>query len=313
MIYNEETNPQPLTLKKDVTSTEVVTRKAIAYPLINNGEITVDSRKHLYVEDKLPLDRQKYDENKGALLDSIVLHFDTDGNFIEYLGQEGMGGTPFPYITGIYSSINDELAIVCRVQSGWQVYWFDKEGNALFLIPIKRDDVPIPGDKTGVASLDSVMVTPDARHLVLKVDYYKDIYDETTNTKAGIAFDGSMLWIMNVENGVYITSVPIPQYEQFTENNSEEENTELIYSLLGVSRGGKVFLYVPIAEGYTLLIVNLESKEQKQGILHIDPDELVFSTFHVSIDGIVSALLASEFEAKVVWWRTDRLIGETHK
>jgi hypothetical protein len=36
----------------------------------------------------------------------------------------------------------------------------------------------------------------------------------------------------------------------------------------------------------------------------------MFNTFHLSGDGILSALLASEFEAKVVWWRTDRFIGE---
>ncbi|MCX7656678.1 MAG: hypothetical protein N2Z76_09165 [Treponemataceae bacterium] len=86
MIYNPETNPPPLTLQKQDSGHQLVTRRAIPYPLVSNGYLTVDSRRHIYVEDKLPVERQVYDQNNNVLLDSTVLHFDGDGNFVEYLG-----------------------------------------------------------------------------------------------------------------------------------------------------------------------------------------------------------------------------------
>uniref|UniRef100_A0A7C3E3E6 Lipoprotein n=1 Tax=Gracilinema caldarium TaxID=215591 RepID=A0A7C3E3E6_9SPIR len=311
MIYNQETNPPPFTLKKDSKSTEIVTRRAVSYPLIQNGNITVDSRKHLYVEDRLPPDRRTYDAEKRVLFDSTVLHFDSDGNFIEYLGQEGIGGTPFPYINNLYTSIHDELAVVCRLPTGWNVYWFDANGAMLYVVLIRNEDLPVPKGETLYPSLDSISVAPDSRHLIIKIDYYKDSFDESTKTKSGIVFDRSILWVMNVEDGAYLNSVEIPPFDQIQSN--QKEKVQLVYSVLGVSRGGKVFLSIPDTNGYHLLVLDLESRDQKRGFIQVDPDELAFNTFYLSEEGILSALLATDYEAKVVWWRTEKFTGDVRK
>ncbi|MDR0878732.1 MAG: hypothetical protein LBN21_11815, partial [Treponema sp.] len=112
MIYNEDTNPQPITLRTNIEDGAQVTRWAFSYPLREPGQIVVDSRKHIYVEDRLPYERHSIDTESKALLDSVILHFDADGRFVEYLGQEGIGGSPFPRIIGLYTSIRDELAVV---------------------------------------------------------------------------------------------------------------------------------------------------------------------------------------------------------
>lgn len=311
MIYNQDTNPPPFTLKKEISSSEIVTRRAVAYPLIQNGNLAVDSRKHLYVEDRLPTERRTYDAEKRVLFDSTVLHFDSDGNFLEYLGQEGIGGTPFPYITNIYTSIRDEVAVVCRLPSGWNVYWFDNNGVVLFVVLIRNEDLPIPKGETMYSSLDSITAAPDRRQLIVKVDYYKDTIDESTKTKSGIAYDSSILWVMNVEDGSYLNNVTIPPYDQMQQN--QKEKVELVYSVLGVSRGNKVFLSIPDTGGYNLLVLDMETKDQKRGFIRIDPDELAFNTFYLSEEGILSALLATDYEAKVVWWRTEKFTGEVRK
>lgn len=310
MIYDPETNPPPLSLKTGLDSSELITRRAVSYPLNEPGELAVDSRKHLYVEDRLPPERRSFDADRRNLLDSTVLRFDGEGRFVEYLGQEGIGGTPFPRIYGIFPSQDDEIAVVGRLIAGWNVYWFDKDGAALFLVRIRSEDLPIPDDRGGRPSLDSIYAAPDARKLYLKIDYYQDTYDESTRTKSGIAYDGSIIWVMNVETGAYEHRIDVPIFERTVTENNQRIKMDLMYTMIGAAKNGKVFLSVPDLGGYDLLMLETGSREQKRGFIRVDDDELAFNAFHLSADGILSALLATEWEAKVVWWRTDRFMGE---
>jgi hypothetical protein len=314
MIYNGETNPPPLTLKPLVNG-GIVTRWASSYPLREPGEIAVDSRKHIYVRDLLPPERQGFDGENRALLDSIVVHFDAEGHFLEYLGQEGIGGSPFPLIEELYTSADDELAVVCRLPSGWNIYWFDGAGALLRLIRLSEKSVPVPPDWGEVIpSLDAVVAAPDERKLYLKVDYYRDTYDESTNTRTGSDIDGSMLWIMNAEDGSWAGRVELPLYEYVYTEKNRRVTERLFYSLLGLIRERRVFLSIPVEGGYSLLVMSVdpqaEGRELRQGFIRVEDGELNFNAFDLSGDGILSALLVDDWNAKLVWWRTDRFIGE---
>jgi hypothetical protein len=313
MIYNNETNPPPLTLKTNIEDSAKVTRWAFSYPLRKPGEIAVDSRKHIYVEDTLPYDRHSVDVESKALLDSIILHFDADGRFIEYLGQEGIGGSPFPRITGIYTSTRDELAVVCRLPTGWNIYWFDSAGALLYLVQLKNSAVPVPPDWPPVSSsADAVMASPDSRRLFIKVDYYRDIFDESTNTRTGNEPDSSVLWIMNVEDGSYTGRMEIPFFEYTLTENGHTVHSRTLYSMLGVNRNGGVFFYFPVESGYSILFLNTNSGgEPRRGFIQVHDDELQFNAFDLSAGGILSALLVNNWEARLVWWRTDKFLGES--
>jgi len=149
MIYNEETNPHPLTLRPLVEGS-LVTRWAVSHPLVEPGKITVDSRNHIFVRDRLPYERRSFDAEAGVLLDNVVLHFDADGRFIDYLGREGIGGTPFPRIEGLFTTLRDEIVVVCRLPGGWNIYWFDSDGFFLFVVQLENDLIPIPPDREDV-------------------------------------------------------------------------------------------------------------------------------------------------------------------
>jgi len=85
----------------------------------------------------------------------------------------------------------------------------------------------------------------------------------------------------------------------------------VFYSLLGAARNGKLLLYFPLETGgKTLLFVDTESREQRRGFINYSNDELRYNDFFLSSDGILSAMLADNFNVKIVWWRTDRFIGE---
>jgi hypothetical protein len=311
MIYNEETNPAPISLKTKVEEGAQVTRWAYSYPLRQPGEITVDSGKHIFVEDRLPPERYGFDQESKALLDRVILHFDADGRFIEYLGQEGIGGSPFPRITGMYTSINDELAVVCRIPTGWNIYWFNS-GNLLYLVQLKSSDIPAPSDWPQlISSVDAVMAAPDGRELFIKVDYYRNTLDESTNTRTGTEPYGSVIWTLNVEDGRYISSVKLPFFETTVTENRQSENVRLLYSLLGVLKNGKVLLYSPNEEGYSVVFFNTNSQERQRAFIKVDSSALQFNVFNLSAEGLLSAMLVNDFKVTMAWWRTDKFIGET--
>ncbi|MDR2257679.1 MAG: hypothetical protein LBE14_00865 [Treponema sp.] len=314
MIYNDETNPLPLTLKTNIEDSAQVTRWAFSYPLREPGEIAVDSRKHIYVEDHLPPERYSVDVESRALLDSVILHFDADGRFIEYLGQEGIGGSPFSRITGLYISARDELAVVCRLPTGWNIYWYDSAGTLLFLVPLKNSAVPVPPDWPAVSpSVDAIMAVPDSRRLFIKVDYYRDTFDESTNTRTGNEADSSVLWVMNVEDGSYLGRMEVPFFEYSYAENGHTAHARTLYTMLGVVKNGGVFFYFPVESGYSILFLNTNAGsggDQRRGIIQVDSGELQFNTFDLSAEGILSALLVNNWEARLVWWRTDKFSGE---
>jgi hypothetical protein len=311
MIYNEETNPQPISLKTNIEDSAQVTRWAFSYPLREPGEITVDSRKHIYAEDRLPHEQHRFDAESRALLDGIILHFDADGRFIEYLGQEGIGGSPFPRIVGLYTSVRDELAVVCRTPLGWNIYWYSSSGTLLYLVQLKNSAIPSPPDwPAEISVVDNIMAAPDSRKLFLKVDYYRDIIDESTNTRTGTEPDSSVIWILNVEDGSYPGFMEVPLYEYPFTENGRTVTVRMLYSMMGVIRNDRAFLYFPIEGGYSILFLDTESREQRRGYIRVNNEELRFNDFHLSAEGILSALLVDDLKVKLAWWRTDKFIGE---
>jgi len=319
MIYNEETNPPPINLITNTSGdgspgsedsgTIQATRWAYSYPLEEPGWITVDSRRHIFVEDRVPPHSRRTDPENRSLLDGVILHFDQDGRFINYLGREGIGGSPFPRIIGLTASTRDELAVICRVPDGWDIYWFNSSGMLLYLVKISSDAIPaLPDWPEALAIVDNIMASPDSRRLFIKVDYSRDTFDQSTNTRTGSEPIGSYIWTLNIEDGSYTGSVEIPLLE-ITEGG-RSSSIKVFYSLLGVTRNGKALLYFPQDTGYSILYINTHTREQRRGNILFSYDEIRYNDFYLSAEGILSAMLADNYNVKLVWWRTDRFIGE---
>jgi hypothetical protein len=308
LIYNEETNPPPLTLRER-TESSAVTRWSYKWPLREPGSITVNSVKHIFVEDRLAPERHSFDIEQKTILDRLILHFDTDGKFVDYLGQEGKGGTPFPRIENIFTSVDDDLVVVCQLPAGRRVFWYDSMGNQIYDIIFSNDALPIPSGRFGlIPSLDTIGIAPDERKIYLKVDYYREIMDESTNTLSGRESDRSCIWSINAGGTSFSGSIDIPFFETYSSVNNRRITENLLYSMFGVMDGGRVFLYYPIETGFSILILAADgSDEQRRGIINVSNDELLYYTFDVSNDGILSALLSSNYNVKLVWWRTDKL------
>ncbi|MDR2344229.1 MAG: hypothetical protein LBD86_06850 [Spirochaetaceae bacterium] len=311
LIYNDETNPPPFSLREK-TEGAAITRWAYKWPLQEPGSIAVNSEKHIFVEDRLAPERHGFDVNEKIILDRLVLHFDADGKFIDYLGQEGRGGGAFPRIENIFTSKDDDIVVVCQLPAGRRVFWYDKSGYQIYDILFSNSNLPVPPGRFGLTpSLDGVSIAPDERKIYLKIDYYREILDESTKTVSGRETDRSCLWMINAGDSSFSGSVDIPFFETYSTVNSRKVAENLLYSMFAVMNGGRVFFYYPIETGFSILLLAADgSDEQRRGVINVSGDELMYCTFDVSEEGILSALLATNYEVKLVWWRTDKLARE---
>ena len=83
------------------------------------------------------------------------------------------------------------------------------------------------------------------------------------------------------------------------------------YELLGVSAGKAFFLLRrEDANLFRLHILDRDGKRVAKRYLVMEDSELFFKELSLSPSGIIYALLGEEYEAKLVWWRSDKLLRD---
>ena len=312
IYYNSEGNPTPSFADSESSQTVSTTRKAVEYPFNALGPIAADSRKYIYVVDQLPPERHEQDVENRLLLSQIVLRFASDGTFIDYIGQRGPGGMPFPYIKNIYTTQNSELVVVCQVNDGMVVYWFDRTGYLRSTIPFRVDHLPnslAEDSLTDVyVSLDNIVPSLTEEKLFVKIDYYTSSIDAASNVESGIDYTTSLLYSLDINTGVYGEPLEIPAYEQEVADGFSRLVYHLSYDFLGVTESGWLFFIIADENEYTIQMIQENGGRILHRHLEVDHRDTLYHSISLSPEGIISMLVAEEEKAKVVWWRTDSLI-----
>ncbi|TFG64984.1 MAG: hypothetical protein E4H36_01405 [Spirochaetales bacterium] len=312
LVYNEEKNPVPIVLKR-VSGDTVTNRLAFPYPFVSPGNIAVGSNKMLLVQDGVPKERRIQDEAGQSVFDQVILRFDTNGRLKDYLGQEGVGGTPFPFIERIQVNDMDEIIVFTRTLSSWIVFWFNEGGQLLYTIRMEGSALPLPekGEKL-IPSLEAMYADSSERKIYMKIDYYADAMDPSSKYRYGIQFHKSAIFIFDIQKEGYTDSFEIPDTYKKPEGLSilDDKKEKSITEFLGAASGGYLFLLSPLGVSqYQLMILDRKGKVEDSAVLQIKDDEQIFRKFYLDSSGILSALLCEETGAKLVWWRTDELIS----
>lgn len=311
LLYNAESNPEPVVLSTEGEESENSNRLAQKYPFVNIGGIVVDSRKRLYVEDEIPLDQSSYDPQLSTVLYKRVLTFDRRGVFIGYIGQEGIGGTSFPHIESMHITENDELVVVSRLpMSRWLVYWYDTEGYLLYKVEIRPDS--LPGLEGSLPSLEKLLPDLRSRALCLQVTYYSEEIHEVTGSQDAVLETVARIYRLDLEQESYKGYVEVPESGVREEviGTVKHEIPAPSYEWLGTDRWGHHFLLLPQGQNqYELLILDSDGGEVGKRIIQIEDTELLYRNLVLSDDGVLVGLLGFEEDVKVVWWRSDRLLN----
>ena len=311
LYYNDEILKDVAFADKDSLNS---TKKAISYPFNTLGPITVDSRKYIYAVDTLPPERQERDVSSRLLLSSVVLRFDSSGKFIDYLGQEGPGGTPFPYVKNIYTTQENELVVICTTNEGLVAYWFSTNGFLLYTVPISQNTVPkVQRDESSEApayiSVSNIIPDCSSHKLYVKVDYYMATLDSQLKVQSGIDYYSTLLCPLNVETGLYDAPLEIPSYEYSVTENLTKEIFNLPFDFLGVTENGWFFFIVPNEEGFIVQMVQPDGQRIVKRSLAVDHSKILYYTLSLSGNGIISGLFVKNENAEAVWWRTDSLLA----
>ena len=325
IIYNPETNPEPSFVRKITNSNAIgsstenysqktITQSAQKHPFNNISNLAVDSEKNIFVVDQITAERQEQDLQSKTILKEVVLRFTNEGNFIDYIGQEGPGGTPFPFIKDIFVTKNNELIVTCITTEGNTVFWFNSAGFLKYTIPIKTESIPLVKDEYDMDSteyfvtIDKIIPDFTKQKLYIKTDYHKTVIDTESNVQSGIEYYQTLLHPLNVENGQFEESLVIPPYEDVVTDGFSKLTYNTAFDFLGVTESGWFFFMIPDSTGYIVQMIQPNGQRIIKRHLKYNRDKTEYLNFTLSDDGIISALLASNEKVDILWWRTDSLI-----
>jgi hypothetical protein len=310
LLYNPQSNPPPVSFSAESSDSLAVTRKAVSYPLTSIGELAVDSGKRLYLEDTVGPERQVTDRRLGVLLSRVVLRFDRHGKLEDFIGQEGVGGTPFPYIESLYVTGRDELVVVSRTPRTWLVYWYSPAGALQHQLTLEPASLP-PLAEAPAATPSLGRLVPDLeRRILYAVLYYHDPQAAAGDPSRGYL---TRIYRIDAQSGRYGDSLDVPADtdRQAAAGSQAEELLPPSYELLGVNTRGEFFLLRrEDANLFRLLVLDRSGRPLARRNLVMEDSELYLKVLNLSAEGIIYGLLAEEYRARIVWWRSDRLTKE---
>ena len=284
----------------------------ISYPFDYPGMVAADSNKNVYTVCSIPWNRQEKSDDGMTLYSHTVLRFARDGSSVDYIGQQGPGGTPFPYIKNIYTTSRDELVVIAASSDGLIVYWFTTDGFLKYMVPVNVRDAPsIPEEEDTTdmfLSIQNVIPDPVSYTLYVQIDYYTTYVDEESKVQSGINYVQTLLYPLNIENGTYEEPVSVPPYEESVVSDYSKLTYRIPYDFLGVTKNGWKFFTVKTEDGFDIEMIQSESQRILRRHFNAVHSNIVYDTMCLSHDGILTALYLEKEKARVVWYRTDHLI-----
>lgn len=307
LYYNPDTNPRPVMLQSERVGEGLANRVAHEYPFNVVGEIAVMSDSTILVEDQVPDRIAVYDEELGVRLNRVVVRLEHGGNQRDYLGQEGVGGSFFPYIHAIDVTTRDDIVVTALAPPRTIVYWFDSRGSLLRRIEITPETLPVPTEVTAEAVLESVTPDLELRRLYAKVNYY--LSDEVENGGSPSNRMMSRIYWINIADGSYEGYVDVPRnVRRESPLQVPGDGDVFTYELIGSAPGEHLFLLSQESTSSSqLLILQTSGKVVRRRNIVLDYEDVVLRDLDVSAAGILTGLLATRDGVDLVWWRTDRL------
>ena len=295
LYYNSNENPEPVLLSNTSSDGRITNRNAYPFNFRNMGEIAVTSNNQLLVEDTVPDNRTEYDETTDSTLNRIVLRFDNKGSFINFLGREGIGGTPFPYIEKIEVNSKDEIIVITRTIKTWNIYWYTDKGSLKYTIIIPLDDLPVPDEGDYIPSLETIVPDRNTNAVYLKLDYYN-------KSNNNLDYTMSYLWTLDLNKENYTRSIRIPELD-----NSGSDD---IPGFLGVNTAGKFFFLTYVSANiFQVMVLEENGRVIFRSDLTMKDDEISYRDLYLDPNGLLVALLGKYDKAEIVWWRSDQLPG----
>lgn len=326
IYYNPQTNPDPdfynegnsaaytqkakgETESSDGKAASIVgTRTAVTYPFNNCTFLQATNLEYLYVVDTVPTERIQFDNVENIALMQVILHFDEAGNFVDYIGQEGLGGTPFPNIVSLSTNAQNDIIAVCKTPTSTKVFWFTSDGFLISKINLNNDSLPFPYEASDnfFVNIDAVFPSYETKDLFIKMDYYVEKFDSITGSNIGVNYDKSSIYKVSLAKGEFEHVQDVEAYS--TPETEKTEAMQKVYRLMNVCKNDWAFLMTQSDTAYIIELLNLKTGDTKTFNLELENFNLLYSTFSVTNDCMLAGLFATEDKATISVWHIENFI-----
>lgn len=306
LIYNPDRNPYPAELMSRGSDNSDVNRQVIPWLFNSPGAIAVLDE-DIYIVDKVAQNRQVKEDYK--LMDRNILHFSDEGEYINFIGLEGIGGQPFPYIENIWVSETSELIVLYRTRSldddSWFVNWYAVNGSLRYSVEIREKSIPMPaGEDNLIISLDNIVPDRTKYEVYLKMTYFRRENDkDEESTEIGEVFSGTLDF--DILNNQWHSWSRLPEHKI----NIDGMEIDSPYKLVGSYNNYMLFISLGGNNTYNLLVKNSEGHFEHERMLELGDMDIIYKEFFLSDEGILNAMVFTEKDAKIMWWRTDKLLN----
>ena len=333
LIYDPDTNPEPVGFALPASSGAIAaTRIAVPHPFNDLGHVAVDRTGRIAVVDAVAAAGDAAGTPRAH--GQVVRRFSPRGEDLSFIGQEGVGGTPFPLVHRLTVTAGDGLVVIARTVQQWLVFWYDADGRLL-----ERVELPhtrLVGGEDAVVIRD-VFPHLAERRLTLLVDRWRPRAGARPESDAGgagevgaaadprsgpeIGVGGPEIRLYDIASRSVVAEFPLPAGAAGQAGSTGQGDAAAVgqgaasassYYPLGVTDGGRLFLIRREDERtHSLLVLSRGGGVVTRRLFKLEEAGLSFVTLGMSADGVMFGLLAEAEIARVVWWRGDLLLAQT--
>jgi len=259
-----------------------------------------------YIDKSYDTTEDKSDLERHILNEQIISFFDDKGNYINYIGKDGLEGTPFPFINDIYSDHLQRIIVVTQTTYFWSIYRFTKEGEFIDESIIDLDYLPqLENEEDSITQINNIIPDREKDRVLVELTFYKKTTDEKTGATISMDYIKSRVYYYDLNEQSYISWMDIPV--------GDDKGESTIYVLLDIVKG-KYLYFIAQTDGgksQTLTITNENGYIIGLYDLNIDNSNIIYSSFYTTYpEGILTGLLCTEYAAGINMWRTDKILIE---
>ena len=286
----------------------IATRSSYPHTFNYIANVAVNNQGILYIADYVSDAHIIYDAGLDSTLHAQLVRYNPHNNTIITIGQEGIGGKPFPFITSLHLVNEDQLVVVCDIGEKWLIFWYSADSKLLYRAEFAPTSLPILVSNSDVVEIESIVPDAHLPRLYVKLNYYhQSENDRSSDKNANIV---SRLYWMRIPEGVYEDYIEVPYTVSDAESpgDSAQQHRPILRLLGFAARRFPVFYSFTSNNSVDVLVMDLHDTVLLRRAVALTADRIVFSDFHLSDDGIVSALIGGEEHMRVLWWRLDQAL-----
>ena len=153
-----------------------------------------------------------------------------------------------------------------------------------------------------VVEIETIVPDPHLQRLYVKLNYYYYQSQQTDGPGASAIDIVSRLYWLALSDGKYEEYIELPY-----RSNGDDQSYAQTQQLLGIADGSRLVFYsLPVDNVMDVLVMDLDGAVLLRRTVNLPAEQILFVDFNLSSEGVISALIGHEREARVLWWRLDR-------